>query len=79
MGVYSLCERCSIRNCRDTPTKEKFGYKCIKRRVYRSSNSFLEVALENSPVDTMTLVHEHGLQITEGKKGFKISKRRLKT
>jgi hypothetical protein len=73
MNRYSLCTKCTVRNCRRTPKELKHGmYKCYKRRAMKDGWPLLEIALDTSPVDTLTLVHAHKGQVTESKKGYRI-------
>jgi hypothetical protein len=73
MNRYELCIKCTVRNCRRTPKMiSRSKYRCFKRRKMKEGFSLLEIALENSPVDTLTVVHSLGGQVTETKKGFRI-------
>jgi hypothetical protein len=77
MSAFRLCENCTVRNCTSTPKKGNIRDTCGKRVPYKSGVSLLDKIMEASPVAAVELVWDHGLQITEGKRGFRVSRRKV--
>jgi hypothetical protein len=77
MSAFKLCENCTVRNCTSVPKKGNIKDTCKKRVSYKSGVSLMESALNNSPEGILKLVWEHGLQITESKRGYRVSRRKL--
>lgn len=79
MSAYKLCETCTIRNCRRRPTyvNQTVGYRCRKRVKIKGGFPFIESAMDNSPVETLAILHAAGRKVTafDPKKGYKIERR----
>lgn len=63
---WKQCDNCSKRNCHKIPPKKE---RCTKKIPMQEGWSFFEVALDNTPAEVMTVLHEAKLApITHGKK-----------
>lgn len=77
MSRYKICEDCTVRNCKRKPKKVKHGYKCFKKVPIKGGWPMVESALDNTPGDTMRLLHSFGLQLTwSPKKGLRVTRRK---
>lgn len=78
MGLYDLCTRCTVRNCRRTPKADGLKFKCYKRKPVQDGFKLLEMAMGTSPKHTLTLVYNFGYNVKEAKSGgFKMVRRQL--
>jgi hypothetical protein len=77
MSAFKLCENCTVRNCTSAPKKGNIRDTCTKRVPYKSGVSFLDKVMDTSPATAVKIVWNHGLQITEGKRGFRATRRKV--
>lgn len=70
-----ICNDCTKRNCHKTPkpiSRREGRYGCAHYIPVSGGFSFLDVVIVSSPRETITLLHEHGLEVIETKKGLRV-------
>jgi hypothetical protein len=71
----SICNECTRRNCHKKPfaTKQEGRWACIKFIPIKGGWSMLELLIDSSPAETVTLLHRFGREVVETKKGYALN------
>jgi hypothetical protein len=71
----SICNDCTRRNCHKKPfaTKREGRWACYKFLPIKGGWSMLELLVDSSPVELVTLCYRFGFEVKETKKGYILS------